>query len=112
GYWALPGIGRAQPVMQRPQPKHLSPQNASRQRAIPRAVPSGSHYRAHSYYWPLSRGETEHLMSRLPAPEHDSLPKEAQAVWDNIAANRGGGMRGPFAPLMHVPSLAQRVATL
>ena len=50
-------------------------------------------------------------MSRLPAVERESLPPEAQAVWDRIAAVRGG-VRGPFGVLMHVPQLADRVAAL
>ena len=38
-------------------------------------------------------------------------PPEDQAVWDGIAAVRGG-VRGPFGVLMHVPQLADHVRAL
>jgi 4-carboxymuconolactone decarboxylase len=50
-------------------------------------------------------------MSRLPAVSRDALDPQAQAVWDRIAAVRGG-VRGPFGVLIHVPPLAGRVAAL
>jgi 4-carboxymuconolactone decarboxylase len=50
-------------------------------------------------------------MTRLPAPDRNGLPPEDQAVWDRIAALRGG-VRGPFGVLMHVPQLADRVRAL
>jgi 4-carboxymuconolactone decarboxylase len=50
-------------------------------------------------------------VARLPAPDRNRLPPEDQAVWDRIAAVRGG-VRGPFGVLMHVPQLADRVRAL
>ncbi|MBV9581106.1 MAG: carboxymuconolactone decarboxylase family protein [Chloroflexi bacterium] len=50
-------------------------------------------------------------MARLPAPDRNDLPPEDQAVWDRIAAVRGG-VRGPFGVLMQVPQLADRVRAL
>ena len=50
-------------------------------------------------------------MARLPPPDRNGLPAEDQAVWDRIAAVRGG-VRGPFGVLMHVPRLADRVRAL
>ena len=50
-------------------------------------------------------------MSRLPLIDRDTLAPEDQAVWDRIAAVRTG-VRGPFGVLMHVPTLADRVAAL
>jgi 4-carboxymuconolactone decarboxylase len=50
-------------------------------------------------------------MARLPPPDRNGLPAEDQAVWDRIAAVRGG-VRGPFGVLMHVPQLADRVRAL
>jgi 4-carboxymuconolactone decarboxylase len=50
-------------------------------------------------------------MSRLPATERDALAPEDQAVWDRIAAVRGG-VRGPFGVLIHVPQLADCVRAL
>lgn len=49
-------------------------------------------------------------MARLPDPI-DTLGPEARRVYDRIAARRGQ-LRGPFAPLMHHPPLAERVADL
>lgn len=49
-------------------------------------------------------------MTRLPDPL-DSLSPEAQKVYDKIVARRGR-LRGPYAPLMHHPPLAERVADL
>jgi 4-carboxymuconolactone decarboxylase len=50
-------------------------------------------------------------MSRLPPINPDALTSEDKAVWDRIAAVRTG-VRGPFGVLMHVPTLADRVAAL
>jgi 4-carboxymuconolactone decarboxylase len=50
-------------------------------------------------------------MSRLPLLSRDALAPDDQAVWDRIAAVRTG-VRGPFGVLMHVPTLADRVAAL
>ncbi len=50
-------------------------------------------------------------MSRLPGVNRESLSPEGQAVWDRIAEVRPG-VRGPYGVLMHVPSLAERVANL
>ena len=50
-------------------------------------------------------------MSRLPLLNRDALAPDDQAVWDRIAAVRTG-VRGPFGVLMHVPTLADRVAAL
>ena len=48
-------------------------------------------------------------MSRLPAPDRATLPAEALAIWDRIAATRSGGtMRGPSSVMMHVPEFAGR----
>jgi 4-carboxymuconolactone decarboxylase len=49
-------------------------------------------------------------MARLPDPL-DSLSPAAQQVYDKIARKRGK-LRGPYAPLMHHPPLAERVADL
>jgi len=49
-------------------------------------------------------------MARLPDPL-DTLTPEARRVYHKIAARRGA-IRGPFAPLMHHPPLAERVADL
>lgn len=49
-------------------------------------------------------------MARLPDPL-DTLSAEAKRVYDKISARRGA-IRGPFAPLMHHPALAERVADL
>jgi hypothetical protein len=50
-------------------------------------------------------------MSRLPLLNRDDLVPDAQVVWDRIAAVRTG-VRGPFGVLIHVPTLADRVAAL
>jgi 4-carboxymuconolactone decarboxylase len=49
-------------------------------------------------------------MARLPDPL-DSLTPEARRVYDKIVAKRGA-IRGPYAPLMHHPPLAERVGDL
>lgn len=50
-------------------------------------------------------------MSRIPVVTRDALSPEDQVVWDRIAAVRPQ-VRGPYAILMHVPGLADRVAAL
>jgi 4-carboxymuconolactone decarboxylase len=47
-------------------------------------------------------------MARLPDPL-DTLGPEARRIYEHIAAKRGA-VRGPFAALMHHPSLAEKVA--
>ena len=47
-------------------------------------------------------------MSRLPTVTREELDPDAQAVWDRIAAVRGG-VRGPYGVLIHVPRLADCV---
>jgi 4-carboxymuconolactone decarboxylase len=49
-------------------------------------------------------------MARLP-DILGSLPPDAQKVYDRITAKRGK-IGGPYAPLMHHPALAERVADL
>lgn len=49
-------------------------------------------------------------MARLPDPL-DTLSPDAKRIYDKIARKRGG-LRGPYAPLMHHPALAERVADL
>ena len=49
-------------------------------------------------------------MTRLPDPL-GTLTPEAKQIYDKIVARRGR-LRGPFAPLMHHPALAERVANL
>jgi 4-carboxymuconolactone decarboxylase len=48
-------------------------------------------------------------MARLPTLKREELEPEAQVVWDKVAGTRGG-VRGPFALLLHHPPLAERVA--
>lgn len=50
-------------------------------------------------------------MSRMPAARREELSAESQAVYDRIAATRGG-LRGPYGVLLHHPALADRVAAL
>ena len=51
-------------------------------------------------------------MVRLPEiTSKEDLPEEAQHIFDVIAQSRGG-VRGPFALLLHSPEVAQRVAHL
>src|SRR6266496_2983250 len=49
-------------------------------------------------------------MARLP-DVLGSLEPAAQKVYERIAAKRGK-IRGPFAPLMHHPALAERVSNV
>jgi 4-carboxymuconolactone decarboxylase len=49
-------------------------------------------------------------MAKLPDPI-DTLGPEARRVYDKIIAKRGA-LRGPYAPLMHHPPLAERVGDL
>jgi alkylhydroperoxidase family enzyme len=48
-------------------------------------------------------------MSRLPVADRETLAPEHKALWDRIAAARGGTVRGPSGILMHLPALADRV---
>jgi 4-carboxymuconolactone decarboxylase len=48
-------------------------------------------------------------MARLKEPTREQLAPDSQEAWDRIQASRGG-VRGPFAVLMHVPALADRAA--
>ena len=50
-------------------------------------------------------------MARVPEVTRDSLPPEAHRAFDEIERSRGG-VRGPFAVLMHSPELARRVGNL
>jgi 4-carboxymuconolactone decarboxylase len=50
-------------------------------------------------------------MARIPPPNRDELPPEAQIVYDRIASARGS-VRGPYTVLMHCPALAEKVAAL
>jgi len=49
-------------------------------------------------------------MSQLPDPL-DTLTPQAKVIFDKIVARRGR-LRGPYAPLMHHPALAERIADL
>jgi 4-carboxymuconolactone decarboxylase len=49
-------------------------------------------------------------MAQLPDP-FTTLAPEARAVYDRITRKRGP-VRGPYAPLMHHPPLAERVGAL
>lgn len=48
---------------------------------------------------------------RVPTPTRDSLPPDAQPIWDRIAGPRGG-LHGPYLVLLTVPALADHVAQL
>ncbi len=50
-------------------------------------------------------------MTRIPERSREQLPPEGRAVFDRIAATRGG-TRGPYGVLLHHPELADRVAAL
>jgi 4-carboxymuconolactone decarboxylase len=50
-------------------------------------------------------------MSRYPDIAREELTPEGQASWDYIAGSRGA-VRGPYAPLISVPPLAEGVARL
>ena len=50
-------------------------------------------------------------VTRVPEPSRDQLSPDGQAVFDRIAATRGG-IRGPYGVLLHHPELADRVAAL
>ena len=51
-------------------------------------------------------------MSRLPPPEPDKLTPEQRRVYDSIVSGPRGGVRGPFAALLYVPDLADRIQHL
>jgi 4-carboxymuconolactone decarboxylase len=50
-------------------------------------------------------------MARVPYPTRDQVPPEGRAAFDEIEGSRGG-VRGPFAAMMHAPELARRTANL
>lgn len=50
-------------------------------------------------------------MQRFPNPDRESLTPEGQKIWDVIDQTRGG-VWGPYAVLMGVPQLAERVAAV
>jgi 4-carboxymuconolactone decarboxylase len=49
---------------------------------------------------------------RLNPVAREDLSPTDQATWDAIAASHRGGVRGPFAALIHAPELAGRVSHL
>jgi 4-carboxymuconolactone decarboxylase len=55
--------------------------------------------------------DTGEPMTRIPEPLRDGLDPAARALYDRIAATRGG-TRGPFVVLLHHPALCERVAAL
>ena len=50
-------------------------------------------------------------MSRVPAVTRESLSPENQVIWDRITAHRSGA-GGPYSVFMHLPALADRVASV
>jgi 4-carboxymuconolactone decarboxylase len=50
-------------------------------------------------------------MTRVPEPSRDQLEPATRALYDRIAATRGG-LRGPYGVLLHHPALCERVAAL
>ena len=48
-------------------------------------------------------------MSRLPEIDPDNLTEAQQRVYEKIAAGPRGGVRGPFAPLLLCPEVADGV---
>jgi len=48
-------------------------------------------------------------MSRLPELTLDQMTPAQRQVHDNIASSPRGGVRGPFAPLIHAPGVAELV---
>ena len=50
-------------------------------------------------------------MARLPDPL-STLTPEAQRVYDKITTKRGQMKGGPFASLMHHPTLAEKVGEI
>src|SRR5262249_56549780 len=51
-------------------------------------------------------------MSRLPAIDPAQLNADQRKVYDSIASGPGGGVRGPFLALIHVPELTNRIQHL
>src|SRR4051812_16930552 len=51
-------------------------------------------------------------MSRLPPPEPDKLTPDQRRVHAAIASGPRGSVRGPFAALLYVPELADRIQKL
>jgi len=58
----------------------------------------------------MRRDASEPTM-RVPEPTPDRLDPAVRALYDRIAATRGG-TRGPFLALLHHPALCERVAAL
>ncbi len=50
-------------------------------------------------------------MTRLPDIKRDSLEPEQERVWERICETRGA-VSGPYAVLMRIPALAERMAGL
>lgn len=50
-------------------------------------------------------------MTRVPEPSREQLEPSTRALYDRIAATRGG-LRGPYGVLLHHPALCERVAAL
>jgi 4-carboxymuconolactone decarboxylase len=50
-------------------------------------------------------------MTRVPEPSREQLDPADRALYDRIAATRGG-TRGPYLVLLHHPALCERVAAL
>lgn len=50
-------------------------------------------------------------MARIPPPNREELPADAQRIYDQIATARGS-VRGPYSVLMHSPALAETFAAL
>lgn len=50
-------------------------------------------------------------MARLAEPRVQDMTPDTKAIWDRIAASRGA-VRGPFAVLLQLPALADRVAEI
>ncbi len=51
-------------------------------------------------------------MTRLPAVTRDSLSPTDQVIWDRIAGPRRGTVGGPYAILINVPELADRLEAI
>ena len=51
-------------------------------------------------------------MPRLPELDPDNLTTEQKEVFDKITAGPRGGVRGPFAQLLHLPGVADHVQAM